>query len=888
MASGQTGSVLERTVLKEGQIFLVADRAGDIKALNLEGHGLYYRDMRHLSLFELDITGTRLILLSASGELNFMSNLQFANDTLIGQDGDGRRRAAHDQHPPQSLPARRRPARAARAVQLQPAPGPADGALHRSARTSATCSRCAATSRATTAGARRDATRSRSLPDGVLLGYQGSDGVERRTHVTFDPPPTSVEIVNDRLRRLGPTEGLPGLSQWNDPRDDGRVVPPIAAAVFQIDAAADAGALDHGAHRAATRATRRRCRPSRRGAAARQRAGRRVRRHARLVRRVALGLDPHRDRPRAVRPAAAPRAAGPAPADRQRRRRPGADGWHPVVRRAVRSRQPDHLDADAVAAAVDRGRHAAVSGPPPGHARSTTSATSSPARSCTRYAWASWPSCSACRTARTTAASTRRRCFWSRWASTCAGRATSTWRAACCRTPKLRSAWMRDYGDLDGDGFLEYHSRSAEGIRNQGWKDSPDSASHRDGTIAEPPIALAEVQAYAFAAHREMAELYGRLGEPDKERAERQLAERTRQRFLETLAVLGRRRALLGDGSGRRQAPHRDGHVQPGPRAVGGPAARRRRAHHRRPPARRRHAVRLGHPHAVEPRAHVQPDELPQRLGLAARQRADRAGHEARWRGRRGARGGQPGVRGRAALSRLAPARAVVRLRPRSRATTRRRPSTRSRAARRPGRPAAPSCCCRRCSGSRPTRSSGVVRLRPVLPNWLGRVSFRKLRVAGQQVDFDVIREGHRVLVDVIDDGGLRIEIRQAEDESLTRADGDASSSTRSARRRRAACWPASACAELLAARRVGEQAQDAIRQALGGQRVLVGDFDRAEPREAPGRWPTDASQAGARSGSACRAPPARSACPCPARLTTSVAAASRCGISSTRNSIER
>src|SRR6185503_7436720 len=87
MAANQTGSVLDRTVLKEGQIFLVTDRGGDIKALNLEGHGLYYRDTRHLSLFEMDVMGTRLVLLSAAGELNFMSNLQFANDTLIGQDG---------------------------------------------------------------------------------------------------------------------------------------------------------------------------------------------------------------------------------------------------------------------------------------------------------------------------------------------------------------------------------------------------------------------------------------------------------------------------------------------------------------------------------------------------------------------------------------------------------------------------------------------------------------------------------------------------------------------------------------------------------------------------------------------------------------------------------
>src|SRR5918912_175229 len=88
MPSIQTGSVLERTVLKEGQIFLVTDRAGDIKALNMEGHGLYYRDTRHLSLFEMDISGTRLVLLSAAGELNFMSNLQFANDTLLGQRGE--------------------------------------------------------------------------------------------------------------------------------------------------------------------------------------------------------------------------------------------------------------------------------------------------------------------------------------------------------------------------------------------------------------------------------------------------------------------------------------------------------------------------------------------------------------------------------------------------------------------------------------------------------------------------------------------------------------------------------------------------------------------------------------------------------------------------------
>ena len=90
-----------------GQLFLVADRGGDISALNMEGHGLYFRDMRHLSLFEMDISGTRLSLLSAVGELNFMSNRSSPTTQLLGQDGAGARRAAHDQRPPQPIPARR-------------------------------------------------------------------------------------------------------------------------------------------------------------------------------------------------------------------------------------------------------------------------------------------------------------------------------------------------------------------------------------------------------------------------------------------------------------------------------------------------------------------------------------------------------------------------------------------------------------------------------------------------------------------------------------------------------------------------------------------------------------------------------------------------------------
>jgi glycogen debranching enzyme len=61
-------------------------------------------------------------------------------------------------------------------------------------------------------------------------------------------------------------------------------------------------------------------------------------------------------------------------------------------------------------------------------------------------------------------------------------------------------AWLGEYGDSDGDGFLEYLDTSGHGLANQGWKDSGDSIRWHDGTIAEGPIALCEVQAYAYRA----------------------------------------------------------------------------------------------------------------------------------------------------------------------------------------------------------------------------------------------------------------------------------------------------------------------------------------------------------------------------------------------------
>jgi glycogen debranching enzyme len=80
--------------------------------------------------------------------------------------------------------------------------------------------------------------------------------------------------------------------------------------------------------------------------------------------------------------------------------------------------------------------------------------------------------------------------------------------------PALDAAlgWIDEYGDRDGDGFVEYERRSTGGLRNQGWKDSENSIVHADGSLAEGPIALVEAQGYVYAAKRTIADVYDALG----------------------------------------------------------------------------------------------------------------------------------------------------------------------------------------------------------------------------------------------------------------------------------------------------------------------------------------------------------------------------------------
>jgi glycogen debranching enzyme len=97
--------------------------------------------------------------------------------------------------------------------------------------------------------------------------------------------------------------------------------------------------------------------------------------------------------------------------------------------------------------------------------------------------------------------------------------------------PHLLAAvgWIETYGDTDGDGLIDYARGAASGLANQGWKDSQDAVFHADGRFATGPIALVEVQGYAFAAYRAMAAMARRRGEEDPATAWTAKAERIRE-----------------------------------------------------------------------------------------------------------------------------------------------------------------------------------------------------------------------------------------------------------------------------------------------------------------------------------------------------------------------
>ncbi|MGN6302764.1 MAG: glycogen debranching N-terminal domain-containing protein [Angustibacter sp.] len=122
--------------------------------------------------------------------------------------------------------------------------------------------------------------------------------------------------------------------------------------------------------------------------------------------------------------------------------------------------------------------------------------------------------------------------------------------------PALRAAltWVVEHGDTDGDGFLEYVDHSGQGLANQGWKDSGDAIRFADGTLAEGPVALCEVQGYAYEAAMSGAALLEAFGEPGAA---------TLRTWAGALAQRFRERFWVGEGADRRPALALDGSKRP-------------------------------------------------------------------------------------------------------------------------------------------------------------------------------------------------------------------------------------------------------------------------------------------------------------------------------------
>ena len=99
--------------------------------------------------------------------------------------------------------------------------------------------------------------------------------------------------------------------------------------------------------------------------------------------------------------------------------------------------------------------------------------------------------------------------------------------------PNIQAAldWIDRFGDIDGDGFVEYARKTELGLLQQGWKDSQDSVFHRNGNLANGPIALCEVQAYVYAARNGIAAVAEDLGHADLANSLRAQAEDLRNKF---------------------------------------------------------------------------------------------------------------------------------------------------------------------------------------------------------------------------------------------------------------------------------------------------------------------------------------------------------------------
>jgi glycogen debranching enzyme len=509
--------MLDRHVLKEHQMFLVSDGRGDVAAGNIDGQGLYWHDTRYLSLYELHLGTGRPRLLSSTGDHNFMTTLQFANPQFQAEDG-------------REVPARSISIRRNRFLH---------SALHERIgffnynrfpvrfRVSLTVGSDFRDMFDVRGYARRSKHGEIDRPrieDGVLvLGYTGLDRMRRETIVRVDREPSEVVVHEPDPLPPGDPEMLPGISGAGDPRAEAGIRPPTATLHFDLDLAPN----QHEALTIEITPTQGDDRPTRQHDTSLDAAFAVMRNSYQEWegRCTAIVTDDE------VLNAVLRRSLH----DLRLLSDHVADGYLPsagipwfsvpfgrdslITAMQTLALQPDIARATLLFLAEHQGTavndfrdeqpgkilheirlgELARLGQVP-HTPYYGSVDATPLWVMALGQYVDWT-----------------------------GDATLARRLR----PNLDAAlgWIRDHGDADGDGYVEYLSRSENGIRNQGWKDSQDSVSFRDGRAAEPPIALVEVQAYVYGAWVAAAGLYDLLGEPERAADASARAADLRERF---------------------------------------------------------------------------------------------------------------------------------------------------------------------------------------------------------------------------------------------------------------------------------------------------------------------------------------------------------------------
>ena len=506
--------MLDRLVLKENEVFAVTGQDGNIQAHSADGHGLYRGDTRFLSVYEFSIEQVPLQLLSSAGELNFMNNFQFANLPAVLDGG-------------LPLPARTLSVRRNRFIDrgLHERIGlfnyslePISLTLHF---TIGSDFRDMFDVRGYQRRARRGVVgRPEAKDDVVRLQYLGRDAVVRTTVVNFDRVPASVDLLN--LDGTGEEQSAEGEEE-RDPRTESGVPPPLARATFRVTIPPhDRWSLTiHVAPYLGSEPSSPPAAPSLDASFVRimgeydawASGCTRITSDNELVNALIgqstqdLRLTINREPTGLLPVAGVPWFAVPF----------GRDSLITALQtlclnpeiaygtlRFLAQHQGKAIDPwrdeepGKILHEIRSGEMAALGEVPQTPYYGSVDSTPLFVYVLTELL---------------------------RW--------TDDEAFARDLLPNVEAAlhWIQRYGDVDDDGLVEYQSKSARGIRNQGWKDSHDSVAFPDGRPAEPPIAMAEVQGYCYAAEAGIAELYRRWGNHERAEELHRSADKRKRRF---------------------------------------------------------------------------------------------------------------------------------------------------------------------------------------------------------------------------------------------------------------------------------------------------------------------------------------------------------------------